>query len=67
MADLLFESEWQCLPVNLQKYVIVMIADMQRPVYYHGFEVAILDLETFSKVKPLQCRTIYVFHHVTYL
>lgn len=51
MADRLFESDWQKLPIELQKYLILMIANMQRPLYYHGFGIAALDLETFIKVK----------------
>lgn len=61
MADLLFESDWQKLPVNLQKYVTLMIADMQRPVYYHGFGILVLDLETFANVRIY--RLIYLFHY----
>lgn len=50
MADLLFESDWQNLPTDLQKYFILMIGNMHRPLYYHGFGIAVLDLETFRKV-----------------
>lgn len=45
------DSYWQKLPIELQKYLILMIANMQRPLYYHGFGIAVLDLETFIKVK----------------
>lgn len=27
-----------------------MIENIQRPLYYHGFGLAILDLETFTRV-----------------
>lgn len=50
MADCLFESDWQKLPVALQKYVIVMIADMQKPICYHGFGMYKLDSQTFIAV-----------------
>lgn len=60
MSDLLFESEWHRIPVNLQKYVILMIADMQRPVFYHGFRIAVLDLETFAKVEQLETFTFFI-------
>lgn len=50
MPDCVFKMNWQKLPVRLQKYVILMIADMQIPIYYHGFEVAIIDLRTFIGV-----------------
>lgn len=50
MADRLFEINWQQLPNDLQKYCILMIENMQRPLYYHGFEIIILNLETFQQV-----------------
>lgn len=50
MADRLFEIDWQQLPIGIQKYFIVMIGNMQRPLYYHGFEFIVLNLETFQKV-----------------
>lgn len=50
LADCLYESDFQSLPVELQKYFILMIADVQRPLCYDGYGLVILDLETFSKV-----------------
>lgn len=50
MADSLYEANWQNLDVDLQKYFILMIGNAHRPLFYHGFNFAILDLETFSKV-----------------
>lgn len=50
MADCLYESNWWELPVELQKYFLLMNVNMQRLLFYHGFEVAVLNLETFSKV-----------------
>lgn len=50
MADSLYASNWPDLPVALQKYVIVMIANMQKPLYYHGFNMINLDLKTFIAV-----------------
>lgn len=50
MADRLFEINWQQLPNDLQKYCILMIENMQRPLYYRGFEFFILNLETFQQV-----------------
>lgn len=48
---LYYDLNWLNLPTNVQKYVVVMIAKMQKPVYYHGFEFAVLDLRTFIQVK----------------
>lgn len=51
MSDCLYECSWLSLSCKLQKYLIVMIENAQRPIYYHGFDVAVLNLETFSKVR----------------
>lgn len=50
MADCLFESNWLELPVQLQKYFILMIGNSHRSLYYHGFGLAVLRLETFASV-----------------
>lgn len=50
MSDLLYDSNWYRLPDAYQKYLIIIIANMQRPLYYTGFGVAILHLETFTNV-----------------
>lgn len=59
MGDCLFFSNWVELPLELQKYFIVMIGNTQRPLYYHGFGIANMKLETFSIVTFLiffQCK-----------
>lgn len=50
ISDALYESDWQNLSLQLQKYYILMIGNAQRPLYYHGFHVSILSLNTFAKV-----------------
>lgn len=50
MANCLYEANWRDLPIGLQKYLIIMMADAQRPIYYHACGLAILNLETFTKV-----------------
>lgn len=70
MTDSLYESEWSKFPVALQKYVIVMIANMQKPLRYHGFGIANLDLVTFIGVRIIQSiqfckiKQKYVFFHL---
>ncbi|XP_031636677.1 odorant receptor 49a-like [Contarinia nasturtii] len=49
-ANLLFESSWFELPVMLEKFITVMIANAQRPLFYHGFGVARLNLDTFCSM-----------------
>lgn len=50
MCDCVYELNWPELPRKLQKYVILMISNMQRPLYYHGFYIVNLDLSTFAQV-----------------
>lgn len=50
MSECVYKMDWYKLSNELQKYFISMIANMQRPIYYHGFYVANLDLTTFIKV-----------------
>lgn len=54
MCDcIFFKLNWYEFPIELQKYVIVMIANMQKPINYHGFGIINLDLETFARVIDL--------------
>lgn len=50
MADILYETNWHELPIELQKYFVYMIQSAQHPYYYHGSGVAILNLQTFTDV-----------------
>lgn len=61
IADALYESNWQNLSIQLQKYYILMIGNAQRPLYYHGFHVSILSLNTFAKVMQ-NCELFSTFH-----
>lgn len=55
MIDCLYQSNWHELPIPLQKFLILMIGNAQRPVNYHGFGVAILNMETFITVSEHFC------------
>lgn len=50
VADCMYESNWQLLQPELQKYIILFIGNAQRPLYYHGFNMAYVNLNTFMKV-----------------
>lgn len=50
MANRLFECNWIEFPVDAQKFILLMIRNAQKPIYYHGSGIAVLNLETFSKV-----------------
>lgn len=50
VADISYESNWQDLPVNLQKYFILVIGNAARPLQYDAFGIAPLNLETYTNV-----------------
>lgn len=50
MSDYLFEADWLDASVDFQKNYILIIQNAQRPIFYHGFQLATLDLGTFAKV-----------------
>lgn len=51
MTNRLYESNWYEHSTHLQKYFIVMLGNMQKPLHYHGSGIAVLNLETFTTVK----------------
>lgn len=51
MADKVFEMNWHELPNGLQKYFVLMIANMQKPIYYFAGRIVVLDLNTFVNVR----------------
>lgn len=64
MANTLYEVNWQDLPIKFQKYFFVMIMNMQIPLYYDGFGVAILELRTFTSVRDEIFRNHLTFSSV---
>lgn len=50
MPDCMFYMNWYELPSEIQKYFILMIGNMQRALYYRGFGIIVLNLETFTRV-----------------
>lgn len=68
MADCIYlYMNWHELPIGLQKYFILMLANMQEPLYYQGFGVtkSRLELETFIGVIGAIFSTIH-FHSVAW-
>lgn len=53
MSYSLYNANWYEFPIVMQKDIILMMANMQKPIYYHGFNMAILNLETFLKVNDI--------------
>lgn len=58
MAYSLYECNWQDLPVNLQKYFILMIGNASIPVEYNGFGIAVLNLETYTRVRKIKIKNM---------
>lgn len=54
MPQYLFESDWMEHPVKMQKYVLLMIGNAQIPLYYNGFGISNLNLETFTTVNEMK-------------
>lgn len=50
MSYRLFESNWQQLPLEMQKFFVLMIGNAQKTLHYHGLQIVRLDWETFTKV-----------------
>lgn len=54
MAECLYESKWHELTLDMKKATLLMIQNMHKPIYYHGFGVAVLNHETFIKVNRIE-------------
>lgn len=64
MSDCLFQSNWQAQSIKLQKYIIIMIGNAQQPYYYHGFNLATLQLETFISVSLRLADSLFIIKFV---
>lgn len=51
MADRLYEFNWYELSIDLKKYFILMMGNMQIPLYYHGSGMIVINLKTFQEVR----------------
>lgn len=50
MSDCVYNMPWHEQTIQVQQYFILMIGNIQKPIYYHGFGIAKMDLHTFIKV-----------------
>lgn len=50
LAEDLYEKNWYELPNQIKKYFLIMIMSAQKPVYYHGMHLTVLELTVFTKV-----------------
>lgn len=53
MIDSLYASEWENLPMDLQQSFIILLANVQRELFYSGFGVPNLNLDTFTNVSDI--------------
>lgn len=54
MSNCVNESNWHELSIDLQKYFVLIIQNIQRPVFYHGSKLIVLNLETFTGVSRIK-------------
>lgn len=64
IADCLYDCNWHEMPIDQQKYIIMMIMNAQIPLHYHGSRIVIMDLETFVKVRNTFNRIFSVFNEL---
>lgn len=61
ITRILFEWNWNEQPVELQKFIKIMIGNAQRPHFYHGSRLFHLNLETYLKVRTSFFNVGYIF------
>lgn len=49
-GDAVYEFDWFEMPIELRKFIQLVIADAQRPLFYTGLNLVDLNLLTFVKV-----------------
>lgn len=61
----IYDSKWQHLDNYLKKHLLLMMKISQRQLYYHGFGMLTLNLETFAQVTDSY--KIYYIKFVSYI
>ena len=64
IADYLFDLNWHGMPLDLQKYFIMMIANAQIPLNYRGYGTLEMNLQTFTKVRKIFLTIILIDRHL---
>lgn len=64
-ADHIYNTQWYRKRLNIQKSYIVIIQYTQRPVFYHGFDIIDLNMETFSKLIRAVVSYYFMFKTLT--
>lgn len=53
-GDTSYESNWLKMPINLQRFIQLIIADAQRPLIFTGMGLVDLNLRAFAKVMGIR-------------
>lgn len=54
ITNIVYNSEWNLLPVNMQKTILKIICYGQRPIKFTGFGIVICSMESLTKVKSIK-------------
>lgn len=54
-GNISYESDWVEMPIELRKFIQILIADAQRPLIFRGLNLVDLNLAAFTKVNLIQC------------
>ncbi|XP_031624982.1 odorant receptor 63a-like [Contarinia nasturtii] len=57
LSDCFYHNNWPNAPIELQKYIKIMIMNAQTPIYYQGCGIVVMNLETFRKT----LRNVYTY------
>lgn len=63
-ASSMYESNWYKLPTNLQFFIIMKLRNTQRPLYYRGWKLISLNLDTFCKVFSFHLLHMNIFEPI---
>lgn len=53
LADVAYYSKWYNYDKKFSKWLIIIIANSQKPLIFDGFKVTELSLRTFAKVNKI--------------
>lgn len=64
MSDCSYESKWNELPIELQKFYVIIIGVGQRPLFYHGYGMIYLNLQTFTRVSKCELQSDHLNEYI---
>lgn len=57
-GDISYESDWIKMPIAMRRFILLLIADAQRPIIFKGLSLIDLNLMTFT--------TVIIPYHTSY-